>query len=363
MSSCSPSPDQTPKRRPMPMVVPSSDSPLSSSKSPSKAFPSLSPSTACRSLSSTHLETPSSPPWTPQPRHYTPFAPGKASHASNDSSTNPIYPSPQHHHFFFDLDSPNLPLHAAAWPATEMSSSEGLVCRFRAIHTPPHLAVPLNFAALGDVIEDTPEHLHINVRFEHLHMVHTIKQAWVNRHTKPDADCVLCLGAPVLDERSERPIHLRKWEGCDLIHALLPREAKADAVGAGEENNDAASAESVTSTTTAAAIEDEQRSQEKDMALPTKTATKRPSLTSICRPSMVHAETQTDDDLQCNSTHHRSRTATPADDRAHQTPVTSTSVSEGTEAWPLPPGTASFPKPIVLEPRRVQTWADILRKR
>lgn len=133
----------------------------------------------------------------------------------------------------FNLDCPNLPVYAAAAvrPMTKVYGGGEMVCRFRAIHTPAHLVVPLDFSAFGDVIEDTPEHLHINVHFENLHMVNAIKQAWVDRYVEPDADCVLRLGEPVHDDRKGRAVYIWNGTGRDLADALLPVEVSEVVLG------------------------------------------------------------------------------------------------------------------------------------
>lgn len=135
----------------------------------------------------------------------------------------------------FDLDSPYLPLLASSLQHGYMSDISGtysdrrsneLVCRFRAAHRPPYmknLSDPLDFASYGEVVTNTSNHLHLRVRFEHLHMVHTIKQAWVERHLRPDDTCVLRLSDPVLDS-SVQSLDLTKTEPEDLLDALMPRQ-------------------------------------------------------------------------------------------------------------------------------------------
>jgi len=144
----------------------------------------------------------------------------------------------------FDLDSPYLPLHAASLQHGYVNEFSGvysggwsneLVCRFRAAHRPPYLknlSDPLDFAAYGEVVTDTSDHLHLRVRFEHLHMVHTIKQAWVERHLRPDDTCILRLGDPVLNA-STQSLDLTKTAPGNLLEALMPRRDCAGGVGDG----------------------------------------------------------------------------------------------------------------------------------
>lgn len=159
----------------------------------------------------------------------------KTSRSASETEQSPKPP-------LLDLDSPYLPLLASSLQHGYMSDIGGiysggrsneLVCRFRAAHRPPYmknLSDPLDFASYGEVVTNTPDHLHLRVRFEHLHMVHIIKQAWVERHLRPDDTCVLRLSDPVLNA-SVQSLDLTKTEPEDLLDALMPRQDHTGGVG------------------------------------------------------------------------------------------------------------------------------------
>ncbi|KAH7037208.1 uncharacterized protein B0I36DRAFT_62918 [Microdochium trichocladiopsis] len=285
----------------------------------------------------------------------------------------PIRSHPRSLPCFFDLDSPHLPLHAASHCYTNKASTdrcittEGrneMICRFRAIHRPPHLlgpSEPLNFAAYGDVVQDTPEHLHINIRFEHLHMVHAIKQAWVERYTQPNAECVLRLGEPVMLDEVKHEIHLSMTQPADLIGALMPRT---------EEAGEAVSVhhpESVHDMGTAPAPETPLvvlgESVHRCGRFPTRPAPLSLSPVSpawiASKSSMVDASTQTErgDDSVGES---EVQVVACDDSRIVDMAV------EGVEVASSPQARAATPVVsaggIVLYPKKVESWAEIVKK-